>query len=274
MRVSLRRRLAEALDPDLRLSTGLSKTNLFFAGLILVSTAMVVLETEPSVFDAHRRIFFYGERVVGAVFIIEYVVRAWCAQDNPQFGPGLRGVFRYIFSIGSLVDLLAIVPSLFLLQGQATLSLRIFRVLRMLRVARLGRLSNAWTHMINAIAARREELFLAFAAGLILMLTSSTLLYMAEGTVQPAQFGSIPRAMWWSIVTLTTIGYGDAVPITLLGKILAAFTAFCGIGLIAMPTGIIAAALSDSVQLRRMALQAELERERREADKLDSDAPT
>ncbi|MFO1015767.1 MAG: ion transporter [Caulobacteraceae bacterium] len=270
----MRRRIAEALDPDLRHATGLSRTNLVFAGLILISTAMVVLETEPSVFDAHRRIFFYGERLVGTIFVIEYIVRAWCAQENPQFGRGLKGLLGYVFSVGSLVDLLAIVPSLFLFQGQATLSLRIFRVLRMLRVARLGRLSNAWTHMINAIAARREELFLAFAAGLILMLVSSTLLYMAEGTVQPDKFGSIPRAMWWSIVTLTTIGYGDAVPVTLFGKILAAFTAFCGIGLIAMPTGIIAAALSDSVQLRRMALQAELERERREADKEDSDEAT
>jgi voltage-gated potassium channel len=260
---SLRRRLAEALDPDLRHEPGLSPANGVFALLILASTVMVILETEEPIFLANRAFFWWGERIVGAIFIAEYLVRAWCAQENPQFGRGWRGVFRYVFSIGSLVDLLAIVPSLFLLNGQATLSLRIFRILRMARVARLGRLSNAWEHMIKAIAARREELFLAFAAGLILMLLSSSLLYMVEGPVQPMQFGSIPRAMWWSVITLTTIGYGDAVPVTVFGRILAAFTALAGIGLIAMPTGIIAAALSDSVQLRRIA-EEQFERDERE----------
>jgi voltage-gated potassium channel len=260
---TLRRRLAEALDPDLRHEPGLSPANSLFAILILISTVMVILETEDTLLDAHRAFFFWGERIVGAIFIAEYLVRAWCAQENPQFGRGWRGLMRYVFSIGSIVDLIAILPGLFLLQGQNFLTIRILRIARMARVARLGRLSNAWEHMIKAIAARREELFLAFAAGLILMLLSSTLLYMVEGPVQPMQFGSIPRAMWWSVITLTTIGYGDAVPITLPGRILAAFTALAGIGLIAMPTGIIAAALSDSVQLRRIA-EEQFERDERE----------
>ncbi len=262
---TLRHRLAVALDPDLRHHPGLSPANTFFAILILVATVMVVVETEDSVFNAHRLFFYWGERLISALFISEYLVRAWCAQENPQFGRGFRGLFRYIFSIGSLVDLVAIIPAIILFNGQATLSFRIFRILRMLRIARLGRLSNAWEHMIKAIGARREELFLAFAAGLIIMLTSATLLYMAEGEVQPTTFGSIPRAMWWSVVTLTTIGYGDAVPVTLLGKIFAAFTALAGIGLIAMPTGIIAAALSDSVQLRRIA-EEQFERDERERE--------
>ncbi len=261
---TLRRRVAEAIDPDMRHHVGLSLVNSVLVVLILASTIMVVLETEPEIFDRYREVFFWGERLVGAIFITEYIVRAWAAQENPQFGPGLKGIVKYVFSIGSLVDLVAILPTLVLLNGQTTLSLRIFRMLRMLRVTRLGRLSNAWVHMARAIAARRDELFLAFGAAIILMLLSSTMLYMVEGEQQPQTFGSIPRAMWWSITTLTTIGYGDAIPITFVGRILAGVTAFCGIGVIAMPTGIIAAALSDSVQLRRIAEELELEREERE----------
>ena len=258
-----RRRIAEMLDPDLRHKQGLSLANTIIALIIVASTAMVVLETEPTLFEAHRRAFFLGERLVGAIFVIEYIIRAWTAQENPQFGKGWKGFFRYFFSIGSLVDLLAILPTLLFIEGQDALALRIFRVLRMARAARLGRLSNAWEHMFRAIASRRDELFLAFGSGLMLMLVSSTLLYMVEGDRQPQTFGSIPRAMWWSIVTLTTIGYGDAIPVTLVGKILAGITAVLGIGVIAMPTGIIAAALSDSVQLGRIADELELEREAR-----------
>lgn len=266
---SFRRKVAEALDPDMRRGEGLSLTNMIFATLVILSTVVVVLETEPSLFDRHQRVFLVLERIFATIFSIEYVFRAWSAQENPQFGRGWKGFLKYVFSIGSLVDLVAIIPTVLLIGGQATLSLRLFRVLRMLRVARLGRLSNAWEHMVQALASRREELFLAFCAGLMLMMLSSTCLYLVEGPVQPQQFGSIPRAMWWSVVTLTTIGYGDTVPITPLGKFLAAITALCGIGLIAMPTGIVAAALSDGVQRRR---QAEMQaRETLQRDKPDDE---
>ena len=266
---SLRRKVAEALDPGLRRGDGLSTVNSIFAVLVLGSTALVVAETEPSLFLRHERFFLIGEQAFALIFSIEYIFRAWSAQENPRFGPGWKGILKYVVSLGSLIDLLAIIPTVLLIGGQATLSLRLFRVLRMLRVARLGRLSNAWRHMAEALASRREELFLAFCAGLMLMLISSTLLYMVEGPAQPEQFGSIPRAMWWSVVTLTTIGYGDSIPITPLGKVLAAFTALCGIGLIAMPTGIVAAALSDGVQRRRIA--EEMERESLQRDKPDDE---
>ena len=263
---SLRRRVAEALDPDLHHTSGLSLVNALIGLLVVISTLVVVMETEPAMLARYRDAFLTAERAFVAAFTVEYLLRAWTARENPKFGPGLRGLTRFVFSAGSLIDLAAIIPTLIMLGGHHALSLRLLRILRVIRVVRLGRLSNAWAHMLRAIGARREELFLAFTAGVILLLVSSTLLYLAEGDRQPEAFGSIPRAMWWSVTTLATIGYGDAVPVTFLGKLLAGLTALCGIGVVAMPTGIIAAALSDSVQLRRLADELALEREQRELE--------
>lgn len=118
-------------------------------------------------------------------------------------------------------------------------------------------MSRAWRDIAAAIHSRRTELILTLGLALIAMLVASTFLYWAEGDVQPDKFGSIPRALWWSVVTLTTVGYGDVYPVTPLGKIFAAILAVGGIGLIALPTGILAAAFSDAMQRRRERDQAE-----------------
>lgn len=103
-----------------------------------------------------------------------------------------------------------------------------------------------------AVSHRRHELFLTVALALILMLASSSLLYLVEGETRKEVFGSIPRAMWWSVTTLTTVGYGDVYPVTVLGKCLAALTAFAGIGLIAMPTGVMAGAFNEAIQASKV----------------------
>ena len=153
---------------------------------------------------------------------------------------------KWLFSLPTLIDLLALGPALFSAGVMPSYGLRLLRLLRILRIARLGRFSRAWGVLAHAIASRRDELIVTLLAALFVMLISATALYLVEGPVQPRKFGSIPRAMWWSLVTLTTIGYGDVTPVTPLGKILAGLTAFLGIGLIAAPTGIIASALSQA----------------------------
>lgn len=122
--------------------------------------------------------------------------------------------------------------------------LRLVRVLRILAVARLGRFSQAMLNVGAAFAERRFELLVSFSIAGIILLFSSTLMYLVEGTHQPEAFGSIPRALWWSVVTLTTVGYGDVYPVTLLGRICAAITAVTAVGLIAIPAGILAGAFT------------------------------
>jgi voltage-gated potassium channel len=114
------------------------------------------------------------------------------------------------------------------------------------------------------VHARRYELLISVGVGIFILLLSSTLMYLVEGHTQPEAFGSIPRAMWWAVATLTTVGYGDAVPETVLGRILGSLTAVTGIGLIAMPAGILAAAMSDAIQAKRRAEQHQEEQHREE----------
>jgi voltage-gated potassium channel len=135
--------------------------------------------------------------------------------------------------------------------GAEAFLLRLARLLRILRLARLGRFSVAMSSISEAIGSRRHELLLSLGVAALVLVISSALLYLVEGGVQPDNFGSIPRAMWWSIVTLTTVGYGDVFPMTAVGRILAAITAVTGIGLIAMPAGILAASFSDAMKRQR-----------------------
>jgi voltage-gated potassium channel len=182
------------------------------------------------------------------MFAAEYAARVWTAVENPRYGPGWRGRLRYMLSLTALIDLFAIVISFATPAGLSPFALRTFRILRILRLAKLGRLSSAMSYLIEAIQARSYELLFSLIIGLSVLVLSATALYLVEGPIQPAKFGSIPRAMWWATATLTTIGYGDVYPVTPLGKLLAAITAIAGIGLIALPTGILAAAFSEAVQ--------------------------
>lgn len=249
----LRRELFVLLEPKAWPRAGLSPVNRAIAGLILASAAVTVLESEPLLHEGNEFAFLALESVFATIFLVEYVARLWAAAENPKYGPGLAGRLRYAASPAALLDLVALCPLLFAFAGTEAFLLRLFRLLRILRLAKLGRYSSAFTAISEALRSRRHELVMSLGIASLLLLVSSTLLYLAEGGVQPDVFGSIPRAMWWSVATLTTVGYGDVYPLTALGKVLAGMTAVTGIGLIAMPTGILAAAFSDAMVRRRNA---------------------
>ncbi len=246
---TLRARLYRQLDPEAR-RRGLSLTNAMLAVLIVVASLMAILATEAS-FQAHYgQLFAVCELVFGGIFLVEYLARLWVAPERPDAAGPWRARLRFLLSFSGLIDLLTIVATLTPGVPAGPL-LRAFRLLRVLRLAKLGRMSSAWRHIGEAVVSRRAELFLSLFAGVGLMVVSATLLYLVEGDVQPDKFGSIPRALWWAVATLTTIGYGDVFPITPLGKILASVTAVTSIGLIALPTGILAAAFSDAMARHR-----------------------
>lgn len=244
--MTLRARVHDALDPNDR---RLTAVEVVIALAILASVAFAVLETEPLVASRARRVFWWAEVAFLLVFGAEYLARVWSAPENPRFA-GRFGRLRYALTPGALIDFLAITPALLLAGPTPTYLLRLFRLARVLRLAKMGGFAQAWRVMGEALASRRYELLLTLGAAGVALLISATLLHLVEGPAQPDKFGSIPRALWWAVVTLTTIGYGDVFPVTPLGKVLAGATAVIGIGLIAAPTGILAAAFSEACRPR------------------------
>ena len=256
MTETLRRRTYLQLFASAGVEGRLTITNRVIIAVILASVLMAVLGTEVALASEYRSFFLFAEMAFGVVFLVEYVGRVWASAESEGDHPAWRKRLAFIVSPFGLLDLAVVIASLFPLVVTGAPLFRLLRLLRLAALMKFGRFSLALKELGGAIAERRYDLLvtLALAAGLLLF--GAAALHWAEGKVQPDAFGSIPRAMWWSIITLTTVGYGDVSPITPLGKILAAMVALSGIGLVAMPTGIIAAAFSDAMQRHRQRADA------------------
>jgi voltage-gated potassium channel len=247
---ALKKAVFDQVDPSAR-QEGLSVTNRLVIALILIAVASAVIETEPAISGGREQFFRTLEIGFSIVFLAEYLVRLWVADMSPAFAGSRWPRLRFVTSPSAIIDLIAIIPPMLAVAGGGTMALRFVRFFRILRLAKLGRFSRAWTDLADAIKARRDELFIAFSLAGFVMLIASTLLYWAEGDAQPDKFGSIPRAAWWAIVTLTTVGYGDVFPITPLGKFFSGLVLIAAIGLIALPTGIFAGAMTEVIQRKK-----------------------
>jgi voltage-gated potassium channel len=240
----LRKRISLEIDPEMRTQKGLSQTNTAIIYLICLSIFVGVLETEQTLTVKFQSLFLFSQAFLFLVFTAEYLARIYAAPENPKYPTPLH----YMVTFAAIVDLAVVLSFLLPIFGLEAAILRIFRATRLVRLARLGRYSVAMQVIASAIHQRRYELGFSIVLAFALMLLSSTALYLAERGSQPEDFGSIPRAMWWSIATLTTVGYGDVVPVTFLGRAAAAVTALTGIGLIALPTGILAGAFGEALR--------------------------
>lgn len=239
----LRTRVASAIDPELRSAQGVSTFNTIVLWAILASITTGILATEATVVEAAPILFAVLEGLFFVFFLGEYLVRAWCAPDNPTS----TGRLNFLLRPTMLLDAALLIGIALSFLGTTGFLFRLLRLFRVLRIAKLGRYSRAWSVLSTAIHDRKGELFITMGISGMIILVSSALLYLVEGGGQPEAFGSVPRAMWWSIITLTTVGYGDTVPITGLGRCLGAVVALAGIGTIAMPAGILAGAISSAL---------------------------
>lgn len=232
--------------------------NWFLVALILVNVSVVIIESVDWIYIGHQQWFDAFEIFSVGVFTVEYLVRLWCSVESQPGERRLRA--RLLFSVQpmSLIDLAAIAP--FYLAMLVGFDLRFLRVLRLLRIFKLTRYSSALTVLLDVL---REEAG-SFAAGLfimtVLLVIAASGAYLVEHQAQPDAFGSIPDAMWWAVATLTTVGYGDVIPITPMGKMFGAMVTLIGVGMAALPAGIIASGMTDQLRRRRVMLIEEYRR--------------
>lgn len=227
------------------------------AALILMNVAAVVFESVPTIGLQYRAFFRAFEGFSVAIFSIEYLLRLWSCTADPKYSDPILGRLRFAFSAYGLIDLLAVLP--FYLPALATVDLRVvrmFRLFRLIRVFKLARYSDSVSLLGRVIYQAREELAIVLFTVFMLLVVLSTLMYSVENVAQPEKFASIPEAMWWGIVTLTTVGYGDIFPVTSAGKVLSGLLALLGIGLFALPTGIISSGFMEELARRRQVVSA------------------
>jgi voltage-gated potassium channel len=246
---TLKARLYRQLYPPAWPGHGLSPTNKIIAVVILASVLTVIVESEPTIAHPYRNVFSVLNAIFAFVFLIEYGIRLWSAGENPRYA-GFFGHLRYAMTPTAIIDLVAFLPYFIFVGTSDTFIIRVVRILRLFSLAKFGRYSLALRYIGQAIFDRRFELIVTAAIAFGVLLVSATAIYLVEGRAQPQAFGSIPRALWWSIVTLTTVGYGDVAPVTVIGRIMGGITAIAAIGLIALPTGILAAAFNDALSRR------------------------
>ena len=253
---SIQKRTLEILDQS-QDGNAISKIcDFVIIAFVMLNIFGVILET-MSDFEARYHLEFYiFETFSIAFFTIEYFTRLWAAGAMID-GESWRGRVRYIFSFNGLVDLAATAP--FYLQIlMPGLDLRVLRILRLVRVFKLSHYSTAIEDLFSAVYQERKAFIAAIYLLLIAVILTSSLMYFAETTHQPDKFGSIPDTIYWSLITLTTVGYGDVSPVTGVGKIIAVSTAFMGVCVVALLTGIVASAFANQITRRKVIFESQL----------------
>jgi voltage-gated potassium channel len=248
--VRVRRRLYEILEQSHPGDMVSRVTHAMLMGFVLASVIAVVLESVPVVHARHPLLFLVIEWFSVAVFTIEYGLRLWVAVDYPPLAKAQKWRARLIYalSLPALIDLLTILPLYITVLTDADFGA--FVVFRLLRFLKLARYSPGIRSLYEAVSNERRALLACLVILATLVLASAAVMHLIEARAQPDKFGTIPDAMWWAIVTLTTVGYGDVVPITPLGKIAAGLTALMGFILLALPVGIIATSFAEVIHRR------------------------
>lgn len=220
-------------------------------GLIFLNLIAVILGTVKPIEAQYDMELKYFEIFSVAVFTFEYLARLWSCVENSHYRSFLTGRLRFAAKPMLIIDMLAILPSYLPFIGIDTRFLRILRMFRILRVLKIGRYSASLNLILSVLRSKKEELIMTTAVMSLLLVLSSCLMFYCENEAQPDVFPNIPATMWWSVATLTTVGYGDVYPITPLGKIFASMIAVLGIGMFALPTGLLGAGFVEEIQNRK-----------------------
>ena len=255
--------ILEFTDPEDRTSRFVS---FGIVGLIIVNVLAIVLESIPSLYEAYEKTFFRLEIVSCIIFILEYVLRVWASVEDPETVEDQSGMqitngkrrINFMLKPLAIIDFLAFVP-IFLQLLFPGVDLRFLRALRLLRVFKLTRYFQSFEMILEVLHDEWRSLAGTVFIMLVILVIAACGLYYIERDIQPDKFGSIPEAMWWAMAALTTVGYGDAYPITPIGKIIGSIVTLLGIGMVALPSGILASSFSERMRQRRESMQTQID---------------
>jgi len=217
--------------------------------MILISITLFALDTDAELNRQYGATFEQIQRWLVYLFTVEYLLRLVAAGGRKGAKGSGKAALAYAISFYGIVDLLAILP--FYLEATGLLALRSLRVLRLLRLFKITRYNDSLGLLIRVMLSRADQLGVCLLVSSIVMFVAATGIYYTEGTAQPKAFPSIPASLWWAMVTLTTVGYGDTYPVTLLGKLFTSVICMVGLGVLAIPTGIISSGLVEAMDERR-----------------------
>lgn len=215
--------------------------------LIVLSVIDIILESEKPLREKYGDYFHAFETFSVIIFTIEYFLRVWTCVEKAKYKGPFWGRVRFMLSPMAIIDLMAIVPFYLPFVGVDLRFLRAMRLFRVFLIFKLIRYTRAFNLIINVLKDKKEELMVSLVFLVITLVIISTLMYYVEGEAQPEAFSSISSALWWGVVTLTTVGYGDVYPVTTLGKLLNGMVTLLGIALIALPSGILASAYTEQM---------------------------
>lgn len=249
MRVISRARLHRIIEADRYNDPASRVFDLTIMALIALNVVAVIVETVPAVTSRFHNTLAAFDLISVAIFSAEYVMRVWLCTEDERYRRPILGRLRYMVSPMALVDLIAIAP--FFLPVFISMDLRELRAIRLFRLFRalkLLRYTRSSIRLRNVLLDKRDELAIVFFTQTILLLVIASLVYHAEHAAQPEKFSSIPASMWWAVVTLTTVGYGDIAPVTPLGKVFAGLLAVVGVAMFAVPAGILASGFAQQAE--------------------------
>lgn len=255
---SLRRRTWVALEVGAETKSPARWLRRFIILLIIANVVAVVLQSHAPIGNAYPGFFYNFELFSVIVFTLEYMARFWTAPEAPSCAgltPG-QARLKYVRSPLAIIDLLAVAP--FYLSLFITIDLRYLRAVRLLRLLKLSHYFPGIEIFGTVLRSQMPALAAALLVVIVLILVSAIGMFSLENELQPGAFPSVVASIWWAVVTLTTVGYGDVVPITFGGKILGVFIMLLGVGVVALPAAVLAARFSEEIQVRRRELSAKV----------------
>ena len=251
--MTIRSYLYELLEDEEARSVTRTCVDWVIIALIVISVGVSILASEVTINQNWHTTFTVIEWVCVLAFSIEFILRLWVAVEDRagRYVQPITGRLRYLATPMAIVDLLAILP--FYLHLFFPIDLLVLRAIRVLRVLKLTRYSPALSLFEVVLFNQRHALLAALSIAGVVLIVAASILYSIERNAQPEAFASIPRAMWWAVITMTTVGYGDVTPITPLGQFIASIVAFLGIGMFALPTAILGAGFTQELQKQNFA---------------------